>query len=101
VTEKGEGTATEEDVCSASVGDEAGGESDREASGGCGGEWCNVDGDEGNVYMDREGFGEEVGEVVGAGNKGDNVLVLLDTTLNPIKAHVYRLTLFGSDCFGG
>ena len=48
------------------------------------------------MYVDWEGFGEEVGEIVSAGNKGDNIVVLFDPTFDPVESHVYGLTLFGA-----
>ena len=49
------------------------------------------------VTLDWQGFGEEVGQVVGAGHPGHSELTLTDTVTNSVEAHIHALAALDLD----
>jgi hypothetical protein len=88
VAEEREAAAAEEDVGSAGVGYEVRGDCSGENRRGARLGRGDVDRDEGNVAVDGEGLGEEVGKIVSTWDKCDSKLVLSDPTFDPVKSHV-------------
>jgi hypothetical protein len=61
----------------------------------------NAQGSKGGMLLGWEGLGEQVAEVDGAGDVGDEELVLLCAASAPIEAHVNAFRFFGPGRFRG
>ena len=60
----------------------------------------DVEGSDGSVDMNREGFSKKISKVQDTREEGDEELTLPDPVSDPVKAHVNALWLFGPNGVG-
>ena len=60
----------------------------------------DVEGSDGSVDMNREGFSKKISKVQDTREEGNEELTLPGPVSDPVKAHVYALWLFGPNGVG-